>query len=278
MIFTKEFRMMNQEGHLASASLLAGFEAVAKLDYDKAGTVYSALFQLATGFERIMKIAFILDHKINNDLANPTDKQLRKLGHSIMELYANLQKSATSHGISEGWFEVDKVHGELLAALSEFALGSRYYNIDQLVSGREHPDPLVRWFKVHMQIAEDSLSYKRREGIMQRARDFCEARGLFSWEMGPMGQLDLTIDVNYQLAVARITRGHCVWTAIEVLKPIYDLIDVLVRAVHEVEREKGIASPTVPYMTEFFPYCLAHRETAIRRKAWTTLFQMAGRV
>jgi hypothetical protein len=277
MIFSHEFRMIAQEGHLASTSLLAGFEALAKLDYDKPGTVYSTLFQLATGLERVMKIAIILDHKTKNDLANPSDALLRQLGHSITDLYVVLRSAAEARSIADGWFEAHTKHGKLLAALSEFARASRYYNIDQLVSGRDSPDPLTRWFAVHMQIADDAISNNRLDGIMQRARSHCEALGLFGWEMGPKGQWDLTIDVTYQLEVARVSRGHCVWTIIEILKPICRLIDRLANEVHQLEQQKGI-EPTVPYMTEFFPFCLADKGTAIRRKAWTTLFHLAGRV
>ncbi len=268
---------MAGEGHLASTSLLAGFESLAKIDYDKPGTVYLTLFQLSTGLERIMKIAVILDYKVRNDLANPSDLQLRRLGHSITDLYSALRVASESHAMTDGWFDDDTLWGELLFVLSEFARGSRYYNIDQLVSGRDAPDPLIRWFEVHMRIAEDAVSCERLGDIMQRARNHCEALGLFGWEMGPRGQPDLTIDVTYQLEVARVTRGHCVWTIIEILKPIYRLIERLVNEVHQTERQKGIEDLTVPYMVEFFPFCLARRKTAIRRKAWTKLFHIAGR-
>lgn len=278
MIFSHEYRMMAQEGHLASTSLLAGFEALTKIDYDKPGTVYSTLFQLATGLERIMKIAVILDHKVRNDLANPSVAELRRLGHSITDLYAAIRRAAEPSSPTDGWFEVETKQGELLATLSEFARGSRYYNIDQLGSGRDSPDPLTRWFGVHMQIADDTLSRKCLGDIMQRARNHCEAHGMFGWEMGPKGQWDLTVDVNYQLEAARLSRGQCVWTIIEILKPIYQLIDRLVNEVHQLEQRKGIETPTVPYMAEFFPFCLTEKSTAIRRKMWTSLFQIGGRV
>jgi hypothetical protein len=278
MIFSHQFRMMAQEGHLASISLLGGFEALAKLDYDKPGTVYSTLFQLATGLERLMKIAFILEHKATNDLTDPSDAQLRTLGHSITDIYVVLQSSARTRSITDGWFEAPTKQGQLLAALADFSCTSRYYNIDQVVGGRDSPDPLTRWFSVHMQIASDCISNNRLNEIMQRARTYCEERGMFGWEMGPTGQWDLTIDVTYQLEIARISRGLCVWTIIEVLKPIYCLIDRLTREVHQLEQQKAIAAPTVPYMTEFFPFCLADKRTAIRRKAWTKLFHIAGRV
>ncbi|UVO51935.1 hypothetical protein M0208_15980 [Sphingomonas sp. SUN019] len=278
MIFSHEFRMMAQEGHLASTSLLAGFEALAKIDYDKPGTVYSTLSLLATGLERTMKIGFILDYKARNGLKNPTDKHLRKLGHSITDLYDKMREAALPRSITDGWFEKSSEHGEIITILSEFSRASRYYNTDQLTNGRDDPDPLHRWFAVHMRVAESVFSYRRLSVIMERAQRYCDARKLFGWEMGPKGQYDLTVDVTYQLEVARLSRGHCVWTIVEILKPIYSLIDRLTQEVHEIEMRERIDNLTVPYMVEFFPFCLADKATAVRRKSWTTLFHIAGRV
>lgn len=267
---------MAQEGHLASSSLLSGFEALAKIDYDRPGTIYSTLFSLSIGLERMMKIAVILDHKATHDLSNPTDKQLKALGHSITDLYAKARAAGESRGITDGWFDVGSDHHDMMAALSEFARGSRYYNFDQLTNGSQHPDPLVRWFKVHMQLAERVLTNRRLEQIMSRAQTFCETRGMLGWEWGPLGRWELTIDVNYQVLATRMTRGHCVWTIIESIEPIYNLIDRLTDDVQNMETQKGVES-TTPYMTEFFPFCLATREATIRRKAWTTLFHFGGR-
>ncbi len=225
-----------------------------------------------------MKIAFILDHKARNDLANPSDTQLRGFKHSITELYTFLRNAAKAHSITDGWFETSTNQIELLTVLSEFARASRYYNIDQLVSGQETTDPLTRWFAVHMRIAEDALSYRRLNGIMRRAQQQCEALGLLGLEMGPKGQWDLTIDVTFQLGVAHVSRGHCVWAVIEILQPIYRLIESLIDKVHQLEQQDGIETPSVPYMTEFFPFCLVDRDTAIHRKTWTTLFEIGGRV
>ncbi|MCP2137863.1 hypothetical protein J2S28_004987 [Rhizobium sp. SLBN-94] len=278
MIFSHSFRMLAQEGHLASTSLLGGFESLNKVNYDQPGTVYSALFQMTIGLERIMKIAWILNFRLRHDLQNPSDAQLRQLGHSVTNLYRALEGISDTYDIGDGWFESGSLHDDVLAFMAEYAKGSRYYNIDQLVAGRPNPDPLVRWFNLHLRIADGALSHSKREGIMDRARLHCERLGLLGWEMGPRGQYDLTIDVTYQLEVTRQTRGHCVWIFIELLRPIYSLIERLVRELHELEQAKGIGNPDVPYMYEFFPFCLGDRQTVVRRKAWTTLFVISGRV
>lgn len=276
MIANAQFRMMAQEGHLASTALLSGFEGVRNIDYDKPGSVYSTMFNLATGFERLLKIIVILEYRFKNDLKFPTDKKLKSLSHSIDALYHACQAEGEERGIVDGWPDEQSHHRQLLSVLTEFAKGSRYHNLDQMVGGFQNADPLLRWFQVHSSIADDSLSYRRREAVMNRARQHCERLKLFGYEMGPMGRYDLTIDITYQLEIARLTTGHLVWALIELLRPVYRVLDRLVQDVQQMEVDRSVEI-TVPYMAEFFPFGLTIREAALRRKQWTKLFHIAGR-
>ncbi|WP_245484691.1 hypothetical protein [Rhizobium ruizarguesonis] len=265
--------MMAQEGHLVGVSFLTGFYLFNRTTFDRPGTFYSSFFEFSTGFERLMKIIVILDHKTKNDLRSPTDKQLRSLGHSIIECYNACRTIADARGLAvpEEWFSEGSLEHSVLLFFSEFAQGSRYYNLDQLVKGRTTNDPLIRWYKVQMAVVERYLPLHKREAIMQLARDHCERYRLYGWERGPRGEFELTIDVTYQLEVFRKTRGHCVWTILKILRPFYDLLDRLCDEVHEIEMSKGIETPTVPYMKEFVPFFLCDRQSAIRRKDWLSL-------
>lgn len=278
MIASAQFRLMAQEGHLASAALLSGFEGVRNINYDKPGSVYSTMFNLATGFERLLKIIVILQYRFKNDLKFPTDKKLKSLSHSIDALYRACQVEGEERGIVDDWpASAQGHHSQLLTVLTEFAKGSRYHNLDQMVGGFQNADPLRRWFEVHSRIADRSLSYRRREAVMARARDHCERLRLFGYEMGPMGRYDLTIDITYQLEIARMTTGHMVWAIIELLRPLYHVLDRVVEDVQQMEADRAVGA-TVPCMTEFFPFGLTLREAALRRRQWTKLFHIAGRL
>jgi hypothetical protein len=273
MIFPRAWQMMAKEGHLMRTSFLNGFDLFHKSSFDFPGIFYSAFFQLSTGLERLMKIVVILDHKTKSDLLNPTDKQLRALGHSILDLYAACKAIARERDQSlDGWFSSGDLEHDLLAFLSEFATGSRYYNLDHLAGSAKADDPLTRWYNIQMAVVEAHLSPIKREAVMQLARDHCDKLKLYGWEMGPRGEYDLTIDVTYQLEVFRQTRGHCVWTIIKILQPFYALLDRLCDEVHEIEVSKGIDTPTVPYMAEFVPFFLCDRQTSIRRKNWLATY------
>lgn len=264
---------MAKEGHLMVGSFLNGFDLFNRSSFDRPGSLYSSFFQLSTGLERLMKIAAILDYKTKNSLKNPNDKELRKLGHNLLENYVNCRKIAEERQPTlDVWFLPGDLEHGLLAFLTEFADGSRYYNLNQLVGGRKTDDPLTKWYCVHMKIVNTYLPWIKREAIMQSARDHCDKFKLYGWELGPRGEYDLIIDVTYQLEVFRRTRGHCVWTIIKILRPFYSLLDKLCGEVHEIEVSKSIKAPTVPCMTELVSFFLCDRQTSIRRKNWLAAY------
>lgn len=145
----KDYQLLVQEGHLTMSSLLGGLNSIRNANIDDAhrGLFYSGLFELATGFERLMKIAVLLEHKINNQLKNPTDKQLRSFGHNIQELHSSCVKFAEGHGLKT-MFPTNEIQDDILEVLSNFAKGSRYYNLDQLTSGNKNKDPIEQWLSV----------------------------------------------------------------------------------------------------------------------------------
>jgi hypothetical protein len=264
---------MAQEGHLMGASFLNGFGLFHQSSFDRPGSFYSTFFQLSTGLERLMKIVVILDHKTKNALENPSDKQLRALGHSIVDCYIACKVIAGERYQSlDHWFSSGDLEHDVLDFLSEFAKSTRYYNLDQLVGGKKAADPLTKWYRVQMAIVEAYLPWAKREAVMQLARNHCDKFKFYGWELGPRGEYDLTVDVTYQLEVFRRTRGHCVWTIVRILHPFYDLLKRLCDEVHQIEVSKGIDTPTVPYMAEFVPFFLCDRQTSIRRKSWLAIY------
>lgn len=108
-----------------SASLLSGFDLFQRSNFDHPGGFYSAFFQLSTGLERLMKIVVILDHQAKNDLMPPTDKQLRSLGHSIVDCYTTCKSIATIRNqVLKHWFGSDDLEYKILIFLSDFARGA----------------------------------------------------------------------------------------------------------------------------------------------------------
>lgn len=271
-MFSHEFRMLIQEARLTQASLLSGLEFLRKADYDQPGTFYAAFFQLSIGLERLFKLVIILDHKAHNKLQNPSDNQLRALGHELSSAYQRCQGIAapTSAQVPQ-WFDPDTLEGQLLALLAEFAAGSRYYNLDQLAGAGRHEDPLALWYGVHIQIANRYVSHARRDAINTLAIQHCDRFGLFGWERGLDGQYRTQVDGVYLHELFRRSSGYCVWTVMRILRPFHALISRQVSVLHSMDDALKRPHTSAPEIYEFFPFFLCDRASSISRRQWTRL-------
>ena len=273
MLFPREFHMLSQEGHLAQSSLLAGIEALGKLNYDKPGTFYAAFFQLSIGLERLMKIAVILDHKGRNGLRNPPGKQVRALGHDLVEAYSLCKQLAMARGNSaDQWFDLDTVEHDVLVHISLFAQGARYYNLDSFSERQDFSDPIVEWAGVHRKIANQYISGLRQKKINHLAIAHCNRFKLFGYERSISGEYRTQVDCTFEHELFKQSNRYCAWTVFRLLSPFYFLFIRLCDEIHQVEREKGIKQITVPYMHELFPFMLCDRATATRRKKWVGIY------
>lgn len=272
-MFGREHTLLMQEGNLAKSALMAGFESVAKMNYDRPGDHYLAFFHLSIGFERLMKIVFIIDHKAKHALGNPTDAALRKFGHDLLSAYAHSKKIAVENGMpTDGWYGLGSVEHDLMSFLSEFAQGSRYHNLDRLVGGKENNEPLLRWHEIHKEVAERYVSGTRRQAINEKAIAHCDRHRMYGFERALDGEYYTQVDMTYLHELLRISRGYCVWTLIRILRPFYQLLSILTERAQALEPSGPMESYVVPYMYEFFPFCLCDRRTAIRRQRWVGIY------
>jgi len=122
--------------------------------HDK-GSVYSGLFNLAIGFERLLKIIIIMDHMLKHDLTPPSNKLLKELGHNIWDAYTQTIAISETHGVAIPK-NMDTVDTDIMNFLSEFGKNSRYYNLDAIGPQKsKQEDRLVSWHK----ILENILQY-----------------------------------------------------------------------------------------------------------------------
>jgi hypothetical protein len=261
-MFDKGYQLLVQEGHLTMSSLLGGLNSIRNANIDDAhrGLFYSGLFELATGFERLMKIVVLLEHKINNQLQNPTDKQLRSFGHNIKELHSNCTKFAKDHGLKTV-SPTSEVQDDILEVLSTFAKGSRYYNLDQLTSGKKNEDPIEQWLSV-IQYHIWGLRSDVREKLETEA---LQVANVDNWQQNINGEWITDCEFYYLLKATEKSSYHVVWSIISILKPFYYLLQTQTRMLHQM----GDGSSTdIPYLYEFFPFVLASKRVVLRKKNW----------
>jgi hypothetical protein len=262
--------MLIQEARLTQAALLSGLEFLRNADYDQPGSFYVAFFQLSTGLERLFKLVIILDHNTRHRRRNPTDKELRKVGHELVDAYRTCRSIADPQGPQAvQWFESDSPEGRLLGLLSEFASGARYYNLDRLAGAARHEDPLIGWYGVHAEIANHHISYSRQAAINALAVQHCDRLGLFGFEKGLDGQWRTQVDGAFLHELFRQSTGHCVWTVIRILQPFHGLLWRLLDRLHDMDRAEGLPRTVgAPALYEFFPFFLCDRATSLRRRRW----------
>jgi hypothetical protein len=268
-----EFYLLAQECDLAKASLLGAFTAFVYMDVNRTGTMYSAFFQAGVGLERLMKLVVLIDHNIKHDLANPTNEQLKRIGHDLVVLYDRCSALAVELALEPAeWFRDDSPERKLLVFLSTFAKGSRYYNLDAISGVSRAVDPVKEWIQLHQQIAETHIPYRVREKLNEEAIKHCDSLGAIGWQRWLDGQYISSVDACYLTWLLQKGNPYCVWTLIRILKPFYRLLDILCDRAHAIELQKGIDDPIVPYATEFFPFFLASLDSVKQRKNWTRLF------
>lgn len=245
MIFRNEWYLFAQEASLSHANLLAGFDALRKVNAEQRGNFYSAFFGLSIGLERLFKIVVVLDFKKKHSLENPTDRDLRRLGHCLSKSYQRCKKIGDSYQLPDdfAWSEEDSPGARFLDILSEFASGSRYYNLDQIVGEDHYKEPIKAWIALQTKIGLESLSGKRLEKVNQVALDFCDNMGAHGYTRSVDGENRHFSEHIFLNKLLIASSGHCVWELLRVIRPLYYVIEELVAEIHSMEMVQGIESP-----------------------------------
>lgn len=269
------FALLQQEGALASSSLLAGLNALRKANMhgEDRGKFYTAFFQLSIGFERLMKLVIIINHMVNNDYKPMTDEELRKnYGHKIKKLYKSCQEISIDLGLEKlEFFDEESIEWEMIHFLHEFALSSRYYNLSKLSDSHKNDDPMAEWWKIINTILLTDVSVKKRQKIENETLKACDDfyGNTFTHMRGMNGELLTTFDAIAGHRLVEAAAPYCVWHLHRILEPFYRIVSTICDAAHEQERIRGESFPVIPYMEEFFTFLLHDRSSVLRKKSWS---------
>jgi hypothetical protein len=168
------FRALAREAGLSGELLAAGVTLLGKANYAQDGYYNQAFFNLSIGLERLCKLCVVLDYKIENGVF-PTDDQLRARGHNLKMLMSEANRLSEKYRKGQAYSSLpdSEIHSGIIDTLSDFAMRSRYYNLDYLVGGKSASgyDPLHMW---HDQVGKPILAKHYQE--KQRLRDEANAR------------------------------------------------------------------------------------------------------
>ncbi|WP_240432742.1 hypothetical protein [Vibrio halioticoli] len=247
---------------------MAGLNSIrsANIGENHRGLFYSGLFDLATGFERLMKIVLILDHQQKNNLTNPTDTELRSFGHNIKNLFERCSVLPLENGIQQKLSLNDK-QTKIVSTLTEFAKGSRYYNLNVLTSHSKNDDPICLWLSV----IDDhiwSLRSDVRTKLHKEAVQVIDHSGMANnWQQNVDGEWVTMLEFYYLMSVTEKANPHVVWSIIEILRPFYGLLRHQCYELHKLYALHG-KKDEIPFMHEFFPFFLIPKSSALRKKQW----------
>lgn len=143
----KNFILFLREAELASMSLCAGLTALRKANPSHTGFYTHAFFSISTGIERLMKLILIIDYAVKNNGFYPDNKYLRKFGHNIIESMKIIGSISNEYGHYSEWKSLmdDEINIEILNHATEFAIGARYSNLDELTNNKRYDDPIRSW-------------------------------------------------------------------------------------------------------------------------------------
>lgn len=135
MITDPRFIAFNREAELAKHLTCSGLTALRKATPGGPGIYYDAFFGLSVGLERLAKLAWLIDDCIRRNGTFPTEKDLKTVGHDIRKLIKEAQLIRRIQS-AYSTFPKDSITDHIIECLSEFAEGTRYYNIDFFVGGK----------------------------------------------------------------------------------------------------------------------------------------------
>lgn len=145
------FQALSREASVAAECMATGATLLGKVHASQEGIYNQAFFNLSIGLERAAKLAFVLDHCFDNAGAFPSDKALRDYGHDLRELLDKADEISKRRRAGLEYFELPRgaINLGIIETLSEFAEGTRYYNLDYLVRGKgaARSEPINAWYE-----------------------------------------------------------------------------------------------------------------------------------
>jgi hypothetical protein len=265
--FPESFLLLQQEGFLISTSLCTGLTALRSANLNNKGAFYSALFNLSVGFERLLKAIIIMEYMLNNGLQIPSKKQLKDFGHNIKDLHVSAVKIGESRQVSIVKInELNSIDESIVNLINEFALTSRYYNLDALTSSHIREDPLAIWGDIIFEILKQDVSEHQKLKIFGQAVGFGEAIDqhsitlIFGLDRKKLSTIEaLALPGLHDQAVK-----YAVFRIINFLMPLKRLIEVL----SDMSYTLNLPAPPYPFMQEFLQWLWDDRAYVLRKKRW----------
>lgn len=262
--FPESFHYLSQEGHLISSCLSIGLTNLRAANVHEKGRFYTGLFNLSIGLERLLKSIIIIEHMANNNLACPSKKQMKSYGHNIEDLYNSCHTISQAHDPILPLNKLTDLQQEMLSSLSDFAMGTRYFNLDSLSSGKNGVDPIEHWGDILMRIWQSDVTKRTQEKILSEAGMVTElVQDKTLTIMSGMNKEPLT--TFDALALPGVHNQSARYACLHIINVIYPLRGL----VSDVSRQAySFGKPVFPQMHDFLEWLWDDRKHVLGKKRW----------
>lgn len=265
--FPPSFILLQQEGHMLSSCLSSGLTDLRAAHVHNKGGIYSSLFNLSIGIERLLKAIVIMEHMLNNKLTVPTKKQLKAYGHNINDLYDTCKSIADKRNVKlRDRNALNNINQDILNLLNDYANTARYHNLDSLSQSHSNKDPLEHWGEIMIAILYKDVSENQRTKIISQASAIANAIGGITMTVRQgLDKRSLTTEESLVLpALHDQSTKHAVLRVITILTPFRELISTLSHEAYGL----GGSQPPFPQMHEFIEWMWDDRQYVLRKKKW----------
>lgn len=259
------------ETSLAAQTLCSGVTVLRRAEMGKNGIFYEAFFGMATGFERLCKLIIIIDHLLDHEGNFPTNKVLKGCAHHIQKLFCRVREVRSKYPASDPLsdYPEDAPIGPMLEFLEEFAVSTRYYNLDYLSNreqGAKHGDPIRRWLElVGTEILRLHYSDSTREHHQETASALGNKIGRTAFVFGVSHDGSVVSDlasIFRQGAQVDVVQEWGQFYALKLARYLSMLVSDLENVAH------GRQFLHVPYLSEFLATFRFDDRTLKRLKVW----------
>jgi hypothetical protein len=228
-------------------------------------------FNLAIALERMMKLAIVLDHMAENNLAAPSTKDLKAFGHNLMSLYAHVADLAAKKSAKPFVrLEQGSTGLKILQFLSEFASVARYANFDELADKSQVIDPLGTWSSILSLVVNTEVSERLKNNARSVATNVAGVMAdhtfinLHDLEKRPMSLEDIYAAPKLHALAAR----HIVWHLIQLIASIRQVVADFACSATGTGQAKDANRMHIPDMTEFITFAWQNKAWVMKKKQW----------
>lgn len=233
---SKEVILLLKETGLAATSIEQGLTAIRKANFSNKKLYYQSFFLLSIGIERILKLIIIVNCIIDKGRF-PENNELKKYGHDLLELFKRVTKDSKP---TDEFLKKDRLYLPIMTCLSNFAKGSRYYNLDTLSGNNFGVDPMHEWYKIQTYIKANYCKIRISDSEINIMNSL-DNSSIIRFRDEKDNPIVTGTDLILESKIANQVQGYSVLY-------LYRIIDYIITILIDRSSEKNM----LPYYHDFF--------------------------